>query len=381
MTVPDAPRGPLDVAIAVFDLSKAGGLERHAIRLADELAGRGHRVTIRTSKGTATATDRFTTEILPGRGFTNHGRMAAFAADLAAGAERFDVVVGFQKLPGLDVLFCCDWSVADRQLPAWKTILPRYRSMLRLEEGCCGPQSGTLLLMLAEPQAEAYRRAWPTIAPRTIVLPPTLDMRRVIAPGTPAERQAWRQALGIDVGSTVWFWLGLQPHVKGLDRAIEALSLSPSAHLVVGGADPASRRTRDALRSARRLGCHERITLSGRLEGDALDRHFRNADLLVHPARLDVTAGVILEALGAGLPVVATRNCGFSVHVEASGAGRVVQAAATPRDIADATAVSPEQLARWSAQARRYVDNADLSSGIRRAAEEIENRARDRSRP
>src|SRR5690606_2266683 len=114
----------------------------------------------------------------------------------------------------------------------------------------------------------------------------------------------YRSGLGIARGDTAWLWIGLQPRVKGLDRAIRALSLVPDARLLVCGADPLRRPLKAAMRLARRLACADRVSLSGMVDEELLRRHFMSADLLVHPARLDVTGTVIVEALGAGLPVV-----------------------------------------------------------------------------
>jgi UDP-glucose:(heptosyl)LPS alpha-1,3-glucosyltransferase len=98
------------------------------------------------------------------------------------------------------------------------------------------------------------------------------------------------------------------------------------------------------------------------------------ADLLLHPARWENTGGVILEAMVAGLPVVSTANCGFSVHVERAAAGLVVpepfsQAAL---DAAVAAALDPGRRTQWSDNARRYVAKTDVHSGQQRAAELIE---------
>jgi len=371
----------LDIAIAVYRLAAAGGLERHAVRLAKALAAKGHIVTLYTTEAGQLG-DGLTIAGVARRGRSNQGRMAAFADDFSARAlGRHDLTVGFHKMPGIDVLFCCDWCFADRKMNLLARLLPRYRTMAALEAACFGPTSATRLLMLAEPQAQAYRDAFPQSAERMVVLPPTLDRRRIVDAPTEAESAAARASLGVAAGETAWLWIGLQPAVKGLDRAIRALALSPGARLFAVGADPARRATRQAAALARRLGCANRLTLTGSVDDAALKRLFTAADLLIHPARLDVTGTVIVEALGAGVPVIVTANCGYAPHVAAAGAGIVVPRDADAGQLAAAAGQDRATLARWSQSARDYVARTDLAGGIDAAVAEIEALAASRSRP
>ena len=137
---------------------------------------------------------------------------------------------------------------------------------------------------------------------------------------------------------------------------------------------------RAALALAERLGCRDRVVATGSVEDAALERLFLAADLLIHPARLDVTGTVIVEALGAGLPVIVTDNCGYAPHVEAAGAGRVLPRAAAPEEIARAADVEPARRAKWSAAASAYARSADLTSGIAVAADLVEAEAALRGR-
>ena len=91
----------LTIGIAIFRLAPAGGLEQHALRLSGVLAERGHRVTLITTQAPAGPPPRGVHgEQYPARGRTNHGRLAAFAADAAhAAADRFDVTVAFHAVP------------------------------------------------------------------------------------------------------------------------------------------------------------------------------------------------------------------------------------------------------------------------------------------
>jgi glycosyltransferase involved in cell wall biosynthesis len=90
---------------------------------------------------------------------------------------------------------------------------------------------------------------------------------------------------------------------KGVDVAVRALpSLPADAVLVVLGEGP----ERPALQQlARELGVEERVFLPGRVPDVAA--WLRRATLLVHPARWEGFGLGVLEAMLAGLPVVASR--------------------------------------------------------------------------
>jgi glycosyltransferase involved in cell wall biosynthesis len=89
---------------------------------------------------------------------------------------------------------------------------------------------------------------------------------------------------------------------KGVDVAIRALAALPDdTVLVVLGEGP----ERAALvRLARELGLERRVLLRGRVPD--VNAWFGRASLLVHPARWEGFGLAVLEAMLAGLPVVAT---------------------------------------------------------------------------
>ena len=170
--------GALSIALAIYRLEPAGGLERHALRLATLLAGRGHKVTLYTTGETASAPPGVETVRLTAPGASNHGRMVGFAEAVTKATAGSDLVVGFQKLPGLDVLFCADPCVAARTLPPGATLLPRYRTLKRLEAACFDRNSKTRVLALARPQLVAYQRVYGAFDGRARVLAPTAEPAR-----------------------------------------------------------------------------------------------------------------------------------------------------------------------------------------------------------
>lgn len=364
----------MNLALGIFRLQPAGGLERHALRIAGVLAERGHAVTLYTTQGSDAVPPGVKVSLLPNEARTNHGGMDEFGKRFADAAKGGELRVGFQRLPGLDVLFCADWCYLDREHPVWAPLLPRYRTLTRLERACFDPSSKTKIIALSAPQLDAYTRAHGTQADRTVVLPPTIDSgHRVSEPVDAARRSAARTSLGVRNDATLWLWIGLQPLVKGLDRTLEALAKHPNATLLICGTDKTNRKTAALLAQAERAGCADRIHVIGMASDAQLKTAFAAADFLVHPARLDVTATVILEAMANGLPVVTTANCGFAPHVVAARAGLVIPVPFEQQAFEAALSqAAAAPLQDWSRNAIAYCANPRLYSGIEHACNLIE---------
>lgn len=293
--------------------------------------------------------------------------MAGFAADFRQATKSgFDRVIGFQPMPGLDVLFIADLLRDRPDAPLAKRLLPRFRAFARLERSCFGPDARTRILGLTQRQMNAFVERYPSSAPRISVLPPTIDPgRRTPQWRMGPLRAAARARYGLREDQPAWLWLGLQPHVKGLDRAVAALARVPGATLLVGGLHQADLRAAPIRARASRLGVSERLRWLGYVSGEDLAGTLAAADVLAHPARKDVTGAVILEAIVNGLPVVATDCCGFAPHVALSGAGRLVSAAFDTDAFAAALAeVGRPDDAALSALGAAYGGDAALYSGL-----------------
>jgi UDP-glucose:(heptosyl)LPS alpha-1,3-glucosyltransferase len=348
-------------ALAIFRLQPAGGLEQHALRLAEALAARGWATTLVTTVAPARPPAGVAVRVIQARGHSNHGRLAAFAADARAEVAGADRAVAFHAIPGFDWVFLADPS---RARPSWwRGLLPRYATYARLERAAFAPPSPTRVLCLSTAQLEGVAANDGTERKRLVRLPPTLDPPIATeADITPGAKAAARAALGVPADGPLWLWVGLQPNTKGLDRALAALALSPNARLLVCGLGA------EAVNGAK----PPRVSWLGLQPAEGVRQAMIAADLLVHPARADVTGGVILEAMAQGLPVVVTDVCGFAEHVRAANAGVVLPAPLGPTDLSRALAgITPAQLAAWSANALTYARQPGLFSGLAHAVDLI----------
>jgi len=361
------------LAFAIVSLFPWGGLQRDCMRLARAAELAGHDVTIFASRRSGELPGDLEIEVLPVRSLTNHGRNRRFSEALrTAVTGHFDRVVGFDKLPGLDVLYCGDLCFADSHRTIWAKLNPRFREMLALEEACFAPGSRTKVLALAEPQIAGYRRAWQTPDERIILLPPQIDAaRRRPEFRSDGTRERMRAELGLAGETTAILSVGAWPHRKGFDRVIATLPAIPQARYIVCGVAPESREGATLLRQASSLQVADRVRLLGARED--VPELMAAADLFVHPARAETTGTVILEAIINALPIVVTEVCGFSSLVQSSGAGIVIPEPFTILELTGALrhATEASRRAIWSAKAAQFGSNLELRRSVDRALQVI----------
>jgi UDP-glucose:(heptosyl)LPS alpha-1,3-glucosyltransferase len=361
------------IAFAIVSLFPWGGLQRDCVRLARLVGARGHGVKIFASRPKGEFPEDLPLELLPVSAYTNHGRNRRFGELLGqAIAGRFDRIVGFDKLPGLDILYCADPCYLDRRSGFLVRFTPRWWTFKKLEAACFTPEARTRILAITIPLTEGYRRMWNTPSERMTVLPPVVDAKRrqpeLRGNGT---RERLRATLGLVREHFVWLLIGSQPHVKGIDRAIEALHDVPAARLIIAGLSAGNVEAAQLLRQARSLGVRERISLLGPRED--IPELMVVADLLVHPARFDTSGTVILESIVNGLPVLATEVCGYSIHIVRADAGIVIAEPFKQSVFIEALAAAsdPAWRAHWSGNGVAYGANPELFSGLDKAADII----------
>ena len=365
----------MHLAFAIVSMFPGGGLQRDCVEIARRVRKLGHQVTIFTSRkfGERYADD-LPLRILNVKCYTNHQRQRAFSEEFhkAAGVD-FDLLVGFDKLSGLDILYCSDRSMQARAArnPLLQ-LLPRYWEYVGLEQECFAPNRSTKILLLSQTQYAEYWKCWTTEPARLTVLPPTITLaRRMPECRTDGTRAQCRAQLGLSADDWAWIAVGVQPRTKGLDRTIWALRHFTNARLLIVGLDQHDVRSATIRRLSRWLGVADRIRWLGHRED--VPALMAAADLFVHPARYDTTGTVILEAVVNGLPVVTTAACGYATHVSSAKAGIVLQHPFRQKSLIAAlgAARDPSATARWSKSGGDYGKEASLYEGTSRATDLI----------
>lgn len=377
----------MKAALVLFDWFPHGGLQRDCLRIGACLAAQGVKMDVlcMSWQGVDPPGMRKVVAELPATGkVARRQAFARFVADWQA-RERYDAVVGFNRLPGLDFYFAADtcfaWK-AGRERNWFYRFSPRSRQYLAFERGVFGPASATRIFMLSPLQKAEYLACYPQAAGRITDVPPGIDASRKAGSDAAQVRREFRQEFAVAEEELLILQVGTGHPVKGVDRALAAVAALPiavktRARFFILGDDPHGR----IPQQARALGIASAVTvMAGRND---LPRFYQGADLLLHPARKESAGMVILEAVIAGLPVLATATCGYAFHVEAAQAGKVLPEPFSQAALDAALAGMLETLAGgsnpWRENGIAYGRSEDLYAMPERVAAQVIAFMRERS--
>jgi len=369
----------MQLAFLLYKYFPFGGMQRDFKRFVEEVQHRGHQCRVYYVSWQGEPLAGADLRPVPVKALSNQRRNTLFydwvTADIAA--DPVDGVIGFNKMPGLDVYYAADSCYLAKAMEerSWLYRLgSRYRHFAAYERAVFSRESKTEILLISETEKTKFDKYYRTPERRLHMLPPGISQDRRAPPDAASRRARARSALGLVEGDQVLLFVGSGFIKKGLDRAIRALAAmrqsSPeqSIHLYVVGQDK-ERRFR---RLADRLSVSQDVSfLGGR---DDIPDLLLASDVLIHPA-LDEAAGIVLlEALVAGLPVLVTDVCGYAHHIASAGAGLVIESPFKQQSLNDAVVktLDPGYLRTCKENALAYAEHEDLYSMHRTGAALIE---------
>jgi len=373
----------MKLAFCLFKYYPFGGLEQSFLNIAKEAVARGHEVHVFTRAWQGEVPQGIQVHPLKVAGLTNHGKAKRFAAAVGEILKRelFDLVVGFNRMPHLDLYYgadvCFVAQAREKHLGLFR-LTSRYRTFAALERAVFGPQADTHVLYISRRAKEEYQRAYGTPESRFHELPAGLNKARIREALAPATRQQVRQELTLRDDDLLLVMVGSDFRRKGVERAVRALASLPEAlraktHLAVIGRGDHQALAKVA--ESQRVG--QQIHWLG--ARNDVPRFLAAADLLLHLALSETAGNAIVEGLVAGLPVIVTDACGFSYHVAEAQAGEVVGQGAFDQNELNRTLASAlsdsARLTQWGANALRYSDEVDLYSRPQRAVSIMEELA------
>lgn len=372
----------MKLAFCLFKYFPFGGLQRDFLRIARECLVRGHTVDVYTMAWEGEREPGLNIHIVLVKGLQNHVRAKRYLEEVMPRLSQYDLVVGFNKMPGLDVYYAADTcyqAKARMQRGAWYRLTRRYQQLVAFEEAVF-KSSPTDILLLSRKQADDFIKYYHTSPERFYLLPPGITKDRVAPDNAQEIRDKVKNELGIQKDEFLLLMVGSGFKTKGLDRVILAYASLPddlkkrSRVYVIGKDNPHLFQ-----KQATKLDVRDKIQfLGGRHD---VPHFLLAADLLLHPAYNENTGTVLLEAMASGLPVLATDVCGYADYIKEADAGRILSSPFNQQELNQMLVrmLLSDQREIWQKNAISYAKKADIYSLPQRAVDYIEAAALARS--
>lgn len=370
------------IACCLYKYFPYGGLQRDFVRIAKEVEKRGHSIRVYVQEWSGAKPQSFEIIEVPVSSRTNHGQGKQFVewVQKHLKSNPVDVVVGFNKMPGLDVYYAADVcyeekvSLEKHGLTAYLyRMTSRYRHFSMYEKAVFGHGLKTKLMMIAESQIKDFKKHYSTEDDRFVLLPPGIAPDRKYSNQMDGTRTRFRSENQISPDQLLLLQLGSDFKRKGVDRTLKAIASLPEeikqrVVLMVVGQDRAER----FIDMARQLGIEANVRFfSGR---DDVPEIMAATDVFLHPAYTENTGTVILEAVVAGLPVIVTEICGYSPYIQRANCGIVVSGTNIQESLNKALLKllsDDEYRSLCSSNAKNFADSEDLYSMPEKAADVI----------
>lgn len=156
----------MQLAFILYKYFPFGGLQRDFMRIAQECQARGHAVRVYTPIWEGEVLAGFEVVVVPVKALFNHKRNEKLTAWVEADLAKrpVDRLVGFNKMPGLDVYYAADGCYEDKaqtlRAPIYKR-WGRYKHFADYERAVFAPESKTEILMISEVQQPLFIKALP----------------------------------------------------------------------------------------------------------------------------------------------------------------------------------------------------------------------------
>ena len=280
-----------------------GGAQTALAKLMDALAARGHHTEVwflyrtRGEQEIEAPAARLLWPA-PARGASAHLR-AALALRRALRKERPDALVSFLPLANvlgqvLAMLAGVPARVASQRSPSWTYAGPMQ--MLDRIAGTIGIYGRTVCVSRAVHASFGHYPA--AYRDRLLVVPNGIAQRPRCA-----EKPTARRALGLPLRAFVIAAMGRLCAEKNLKLILDGLVHTPGILLVLAGHGD-GRATLESY--AREIGVLERVAFLGQLVPARGSELLSAADLFVQPSLFEGQSNAMLEAMAAGLPVLAS---------------------------------------------------------------------------
>lgn len=331
------------------------------LRIALDCAAAGHEVTIFTGEWRGEMPNaRIKVQLLPSSGWMNHQKHQSLihAMQQALVKNPVDLVVGFNRMAGLDAYYAADPCYVERthQKGFFYKLTGRYRFFAEAEKAVFGKENQTQILLLTAREKQSFQQFYQTPEERFYLLPPSIPLDKFAGKNRKQCRQYARAQFNLPENANIILTVGSAFVRKGVDRTIEALAALPkvlqdNTWLIAIG-EYESKSDMQTYAKDRHIA-HRCIQAGGR---DDVADLMVGTDVLAHPARSELAGIVLIEAMTAGLPVLVTDVCGYAPHIALANAGVVLTAPYQQESMNAALAdmLQSEQKTAWQINGEQY---------------------------
>ena len=322
------------IAFCLFKYFPYRGLQRDFLKIAKEAQRRGHLIRVYVQSWEGPKPSGFDIVQVETKSLTNHGQGEEYVSFVHKhlNSHPVDVVVGFNKMPGLDVYYAADVCYEEKVKRQKKGIIgwlyrltKRYKHFSKYEHETFGSGGCPRLLMLSAVEMKYFQENYGTAQERFFLLPPGIEKDRKYSALSDSLRQKVRIAHNIKSDQFVILQLGSDFKLKGVDRSLKAIASLPEniknrvVFWIVGNDRPDFYKR---LATTLNLKTSQVQFLGAR---DDIPAILAASDLLLHPSYSESAGMAILEALVAGLPVITSGVCGYAHYVEKAKSGLVLK--------------------------------------------------------
>lgn len=316
----------MKLAFCLFEYFPYGGLQRDCLRIASACAAAGADVHILCREWSGPQPADCTVKLFPSKGKTNAKKIEGYLSQVQhyIAHNFFDGVVGFNKMPGLDVYYAADpcYVARAKKYSFLYRYTKHYKDYAANERAIFSPDSKTKILNISPAQKPIFQDVYQTPDDRFVMLPPGIMVNRCAPTDYESKRDELRTQWEISDKHIV-LMVGSGFKTKGLDRALKSVAALPfdikeKTEFWVAGED----KPKSYLPLIKKLGLESVVHfLGGR---DDVPELLWAVDCLIHPAYAENTGTILLEAAVAGLPVVCTSVCGYAHYIKEAESGIVI---------------------------------------------------------
>ena len=175
----------MHLSFLIYSYFPFGGLQRDFLRVATECVSRGHRVTVYTLSWDGGIPDGIDVILAPVTARNRVKRNEAYSewVQAALKKENDNLVIGFNKMPMLDIYFAADpcyMEKATEQRGFYYKFTSRYKHFKEYEEAVFAASWLTEVLILSPQQRTAFEKYYPSCGPRLHQVPPGISVDRKV---------------------------------------------------------------------------------------------------------------------------------------------------------------------------------------------------------